>query len=225
VFSMKWEWINRDFLAGNLKAALAEPLLFYQIPRNYNQDYLKELITPFLINTASWFFHVGLAQDADFQNQFITLIPETDDLTQLEWQYKLLISPEENAHKLGVVIRGKADLRLETKAKRFIIDFKTGEADTLQLLFYMWFYYLIEQPELKNRVRAAIYKLMDKKLEWLDYKPKTDPSDLIRKLSSALDDIVRNGFAPASTAKQRKYLISVTRADLMRGAALEEDSE
>jgi len=225
VFSMKWEWINRDFLAGNLKAALAEPLLFYQIPRNYNQDYLNELITPFLIKTASWFFHVGLAQDADFQNQFITLIPETDDLTQLEWQYKLLIGPDQNAHKLGVAIRGKADLRLETKAKRFIIDFKTGEADILQLLFYMWFYYLIEQPELKNRVRAAFYKLMDKKLDWLDYKPKTDPSDLIRKLSSALDDIVRNGFAPASTAKQRKYLISVTRADLMRGAALDEDSE
>lgn len=225
ILSMKWEWINKKFLANNLKAALADPLLLYQIPGNYNRDYLNELMTPFLEETASWFFHVGLAQEDDLKKQFITLIPETDDMTDLERRYKLLIKPEENAHKLGIAIRGRADLRLETKTKRFIIDFKTGESDTLQLLFYMWFYYLIEQPGQRSNIRAAFYKLMDKQLEWLDYKAKPDPSLLVKKLNEALDNMVKNGFVPAATASQRKYYADITRADLMRGLPPEEETE
>jgi len=225
VLSMKWEWISREFLSNNLKAALADPLLYFQIPRNYNQEYLKELLTPFLIETASWFFRVGLAKTEDFQNEFITIIPETDSLTDYERRYKLLIKSEDNQHEIAIAIRGRADLRLETKSKRFIIDFKTGESDALQLMFYMWFYYLIEQPELSPVIRAAIYKLMDKQLEWLDYKAKPDPSKLIAKINDALDSMVQTGYAPAATVSQRRYYIDITRADLLRGISTEKETE
>jgi hypothetical protein len=225
VLSMKWEWINRDFLSNNLKAALADPMLYYQIPKNYNREYLLEMLTPFLVDTAGWFFHVGLAKDEDFDHQFITLIPETDTMTELERHYKLLIKPEENMQQLGIAIRGRADLRLETKTKRFIIDFKTGVSDTMQLLFYMWFYYLIEQPETAGNVRAAFYKLMDKQLQWIEHTGKSDPHALVKKLLESIEGIVKNGFSPAVDSTRRKYFIDITRADLQHNLLLDEETE
>lgn len=225
ILSMKWEWINREFLQNNLKTALNEPLLFYQIPRNYNWEYLKELLTPFLINTASWFFHVELAQDEDLQDKFIKLIPETDSLTDKERKYKTLIGKDENEQGITFGIRGKADLRLETDEKCFIIDFKTGDSDKLQLLFYMWTYYLIEQPELSQNIRAGIYKLMDKELNWLDDRKTADPALLKERILQSLDKLVCDGFAPATDAKQRRYLIDISRADLIKGLSFEEEEE
>jgi hypothetical protein len=223
--AMKWEWINNEFLTNNLKAALSDPILLYQIPRNYNWDYLKELMNPFLIETASWFFHVGLAKDEDFNNKFIRLIPETESMTKSEKQYKTLIHPQDNNHSLSVAIRGRADLRLETDEKCFIIDFKTGDSDALQLLFYMWSYYLIEHPELEDNIRCAIYKLMDKKLLWQDYKSKSDPAILVTKLLESIDKLVTDGYGPALDASSRRYFIDVTRADLLKSLSVEEEAE
>ncbi len=222
VLSMKWEWINSDFLTANLKHALSTPILFYQIPKNYNWDYLKELLSPFLVDTARWFFQVGLAKDDDIKSEIITLIPENERMTDKEKQFKLLIKPEETAHAVSISIRGRADLRLETKAKRFIIDFKTGDSDKLQLLFYMWSYYLIDQPELESDVRAAIYKLLDKQLKWLDYDTKWVPSLLREKLTEALDAIVADGYTPATDAKTGRYYIDITRADLVQKLSTDE---
>jgi hypothetical protein len=223
ILSMKWEWINREFLNNNLKSALADPLLFYQIPKNYNREYLLELLSPFLVDTAGWFFHVGLARDEDFDNQFIKLIPETDSMTETERQYKLLVKPEETLQQLGIAIRGRADLRLETKAKSFIIDFKTGDSDMLQLQFYMWLYYLIEQPSGAGNVRAAFYKLMDKQLQWIEHTSKADPGILIKKLLESLERNVQNGFGPATDSTNRRYYIDITRADLQHNLLLDEE--
>jgi hypothetical protein len=221
--SMQWDWINREFLTNNLQHALAAPILFYQIPKNYNWEYIKELLSPFLIDTASWFFRVGLAKDNDFMGEFITIIPETERMTEAEKQFKLLIKPVETEHNIGIAIRGRADLRLETKAKRFIIDFKTGDSDKLQLLFYTWAYYLIEQPELDGDVRSGIYKLMDKQLNWLDNETKYKPAYLVETLLDSLSQIIEKGFAPATDAKNRRYFIDITRADLSHKLAVEEE--
>lgn len=225
VLSMQWEWINREFLSSNLKSALAQPLLYFQIPKNYNWEYLKALLSPFLVDTASWFFQVGLAKDEDLKNHRITLIPETDNSSEYEQHYKLLIHPEENEFGLGIAIRGRADLRLETADKRFIIDFKTGSSNNMQLLFYQWFYYLIEQPELKDDLRTAFYKLMDKQLQWLEKTTKSTPDKLTEKLVTSLDTIVQNGYAPATDSQNRKYSIDITRADLLRNLPFTEEEE
>jgi len=220
--SMKWEWINKDWLTANLAHALAAPILFYQMPKNYNWEYVRELLSPFLVETARWFFQTGLAKDEEFQTDFITIIPETDSMTDVERQYKLLIKKEDTEQNIGIAIRGRADLRLETKEKRFIIDFKTGEADKLQLLFYVWSYYLIEQPELAAKVRSAIYKLMEKQLTWLDYEAKWTPAILPRTLKEALESIISDGYNPATDAKNKRYYLDITRADVLQKLALEE---
>lgn len=225
ILSMKWEWINKEFLTNNLKSALNEPLLFYQIPKNYNWEYLRELMSPFLIDTASWFFHVGLAKEEDLQSEIIKLIPETDTMTKAERQYKPLIQPEENEHQIGIGIRGRADLRLETTNKRFIIDFKTGDFDWLQIVFYMWSYYLIDNPEMVDSVRGAFYKLMDKQMNWFDHKAKPDPYMLKAKLIESLSQIGRTGYAPATDTKHRRYYIDITRADLMHNMTIDEEEE
>jgi hypothetical protein len=215
LLSMKWEWINRDFLKANLGHALLAPVLAYQIPQNYNWEYLRELLSPFLIETAHWFFHNGIGKDPDFQDEFIRLIPESEGMTMQERAHKVLLKADTNSPGLEVVIRGIADLRLETSSQRFIIDFKTGNADKLQLLFYMWFYYLIDQPELEGSIRSAFYKLMDKDIFWLDYEPKITPSKLKDAILASLENIAQFGFAPAAEASFKRYLIDVSRADLL----------
>lgn len=226
MLAMKWDWINTDFLQANLNSALAAPILTYQIPQNYNWEYLREVLSPYLIDTAYWFFHSGLGKDPDFQNQFLTLIPETEGMTVQEYAHKLLLPADSNSLGLAVMIRGVADLRLETSSKRFIIDFKTGNADKLQLLFYMWFYYLIEQPELEPDIRSAFYKLMDKDMDWLEFDPKVTPVTLKDTIQSALENIAVSGFAPATETNVKNYHGDISRVDLMsRISAEEEETE
>ncbi len=225
VLSMKWEWISREFLANNLKSALAQPLLFYQIPKNYNWEYLKALLSPFLVDTASWFFQVGLARDGDLISQRIRLIPETETSSQAEREYKLLIPPGQTESGISLAIRGRADLRLETKTRRFIIDFKTGGADKMQLLFYKLFYYLIEQPELEGSLRSAFYMLMDKQLQWLEQTTRAVPEDLVRKLEASLLSLADKGYAPATDSRNRRFFTDITRADLLRNLPLAEEEQ
>jgi hypothetical protein len=244
ILSMKWEWINHQFLRENLSSTLTHPLLTYQLPQNYNADYLTAFLSPFLIETAYWFFRTELAGDVDFTGEIITLIPETGDMTDLESQYKILPLPplvenvlpdssgnlppvqnDKSCSMFQIKIRGIADLRLETPPKRFIIDFKTGDSDLLQLLFYMWFYYLIDQPDLAGKVRAGIYKLMDKQLHWLDYKQIQNPEKLPQAILQALIDISSEGYKPAADAKQKRYFASVSRSDLIPKMPTEEEEE
>jgi ATP-dependent exoDNAse (exonuclease V) beta subunit len=44
------------------------------------------------------------------------------------------------------MIKGIADLRLETPDKYHIIDFKTGNHDARQMVFYELYYYLLDEP-------------------------------------------------------------------------------
>jgi hypothetical protein len=225
ILSMKWEWINKDFLRTNLEHALAKPLLAYQLPANYNRQYLSELLSPFLIDTAAWFFHIGLGREPDFAEQIITLIPESEDSSQAERQYKVLLSPEETGNGFCVCIRGRADLRLETQQKRFIIDFKTGGYDELQLLFYKWFYYLIEHPELDNMVRTAFYKLLDKDMDWLELKRAYSKDKLKPALLDSLNNIILKGFEPDYKGTNPWDAIDITRVDLLGNINLSEEQE
>lgn len=223
--SMKWEWFSNEFLTNNLNSALADALFFYQLPKNYNWKYIQTMISPFLVNQASWFFHVGLAQDEDLKLQHIKIVPEDEEMTDYESRYKILVKPEDNEFGFSIAIRGKADLRLETKSKYLIIDFKTGGSDKLQLMFYAWFYYLIDNPHLLTDIKTAFYLLMQKKLDWHDHTVKGFPEKLVSELHESIANMLSSGFSPATKASNRKYLMDITRADLMRGVALEEDSE
>jgi hypothetical protein len=225
VLSMKWEWINNDFLTRNLEHTLAKPLLAYQLPANYNRHYLSELMSPFLIDTAAWFFHVGLAREQDFAESITVLIPESEDSTLAEQQYKVLLSPEDTGLGIGISIRGRADLRLETQQKRFIIDFKTGGYDELQLLFYKWFYYLIEQPELEDKVRTAVYRLLDKDMDWLELKRAYSKDKLKPALLDSMKGITLQGYEPDCKGTNQWDAVDITRVDLLGNITYDEEQE
>src|SRR4030067_2246160 len=93
------------------------------------------------------------------------VFPEKEYARTEEKIWKKLISAGENDLCLDVYIRGRADLRLEMlkEKKYYIFDYKTGKSEKEQLLFYELFYYILEQPELAERIVSYFYHVLEKR--------------------------------------------------------------
>ncbi|MCX8010529.1 MAG: hypothetical protein N3A61_05205, partial [Ignavibacteria bacterium] len=191
--SMKWEWINNVFLENNLKSTLNKRIFEYQLPKNHNQIYFEKLLFPFLIKTASYFFHFCLEKETFLKKDFITIIPEEQYHKNRKLIYKKLISAEETKSKLSLYILGRADLRLETEKRKYIFDFKTGTGDAKQLWFYAFYYYLIDNPEMIDILNCAFYHILDFELDWKirEFQRK---ETLKQKLVDLLSELPQKGF-------------------------------
>jgi hypothetical protein len=225
LLSMRWEWLNNSFLQTNLEHTMQTPSLSYQMPANYNKEFLALLLTPFLTDMAGRFFRVELGAKLDSALEYITIIPEAENSSEYEQKYRQLLSPEESGNGFSVNIKGRADLRLETDQSRFIIDFKTGDFDELQLVFYMWFYYLIDHPELQNSVRLFVYRLLEKSLTEIGKTGRTDPQKLKSRLIDALNLILSDGFTPPHKISSYDRSLGISRADLLKNMSPGEDGE
>ncbi len=196
---------DKDYLHRSLISILENPVYRLKLPQNYNWDFLRDIISGCIVDTMYWFFDSWLEERAG-DNGF-TLIPESDKSKKLA--YKPLLEHGDNT----ILIKGIADLRLETPDKYHIIDFKTGNSDKSQLVFYELYYYLIEKPELADKMQSTICNILERYAETTgsdDKKRQKLKQDLI----DALDTIKQEGFGLPSKVSDRKRHMKLTRADL-----------
>ncbi len=219
------ELVSSAFLGNCLAQVLADELLHYKIPRNYNRQYLMEVMRPYLIQSADWFFNQILGRESNLQQTQITIIPErTDESAKDEKRYKLLVPPSEQTGMYSISIRGRADLRLQTRDTNYIIDFKTGNYNKMQLIFYQLYYYLLEQKDLSSEIRCGFYKLMEKQMDWLRLTKNYSPDSFVQKLDSALKTVLNEGFVPGKAGYELSRYADVIRLDLY-GKVNDEEEE
>lgn len=88
-------------------------------------------------------------------------------------------------------IKGKADLRIETSTNNYIIDYKTGHADSKQLDFYHILYY-----NEKDNVVKWFYKFFDENL-----KEETSINVFEEEIKASMNELVNLTYYPRTENK------------------------
>lgn len=196
---------DRDYLQSSLIRILENPVYRLKLPQNYNWDFLRDIISGCIVDTMYWFFDSWL-QERVGKNGF-TLLPESERAQEL--RYKPYLQHGDNS----IMIKGIADLRLETPDKYHIIDFKTGNHDARQMVFYELYYYLLDEPLLADKMQSTICRILDRDAETIKTEDKMRQK-LSQALVDTLDTIKLDGFGlPASTTDRLRHK-QLSRADL-----------
>ncbi len=187
----------------------------YYIPHNYSYNFLDKILKTALVEGMLYFFTIVMHFKLNLSEKQIDLIPEVGFANGNKQNYKTFIVEDENEYKLGLAVRGDADLRIENKEdeNKFVIDFKTGGFYMDQLALYQYIYYW-DDIDMGKEVKAGIYQIL--KQEWEPQKKtaKETISKLKLKVIQVLDEIAIDGFSlPTSLTKSDKFS-QITRADL-----------
>jgi len=204
---------DANSLEKQLKELIASPRMRYQIPKNYNADFLGEIISRRLSDSIREFYDSWLKQK--LENRSFELIPEEEEMQPEEQGYKSLGEVEHQGKTYRLAIRGRADLRIELENSAFIVDFKTGNHDSRQLTIYEWFYYLINELLPENNVSSVFWNILDSKAT-----EGTKPGDRHKVKAQILESLaacLQSGFGMEGKVTDRTRLQSVTRADLYTG--------
>jgi len=203
---------DRDYLEKELQKLIASSRFRYQIPKNYNADFLSEIIAQALSESLYRFYHDWVQKYLDRRS--FTLLPEAEVMSEAEKGYKQLSSVYLDGAEYSLFIRGKADLRIETEEQAFIVDFKTGNHDSRQLALYEWFYYLLDEVYPGNDVASLFWNILD-----ADKKPELSKPERRQQLKedilTSFLAMLANGYTPGVKTIDRSRLQNITRADLM----------
>jgi len=203
---------DRDYLEKELQKLIASSRFRYQIPKNYNADFLSEIIAQALSESLYRFYHDWVQKYLDRRS--FTLLPEAEVMSEAEKGYKQLSSVYLDGAEYSLFIRGKADLRIETEEQAFIVDFKTGNHDSRQLALYEWFYYLLDEVFPENAVASLFWNILD-----ADKKPELSKPERRQQLKedilTSFLAMLANGYTPGVKTIDRSRLQNITRADLM----------
>jgi len=219
------ELIAKTELEDILNKTLRQQLWNYQLPANYNKEFFAQIVTPFLIKTAWMFFHDEFKIIFKNTDQKITIIPEEESSTPMEQQNKLLMTSAAKGNEYQILIHGRADLRAETATDKYIIDFKTGGLDKLQLIFYAWFYYLIEHPEEEKIIHPSFYNLLTAVSKKIIFNDKQTAKELKDKIADALQTLAEQGYTPPSVSKSYDCSLNISRADLVKNFSYADEDE
>ncbi|NLP10068.1 hypothetical protein GX408_06695 [bacterium] len=196
----------------------------YKIPQNHSLIYFNEIYRPILISGIRSFFnfldtrlHLPMNQTKIFPEGEFSSSTEKEGVTLTTWQ--------EEDGEWRIKIKGRADLRLETSdpPRRYIFDYKTGNINREQLLFYELLYYLLLHPELEDQVASYGYHLADQTAkEFIQlYQRRGAPVsrrqvrlEFIARLQAHLSDILTKGFMVGSTTPSQPDWHPVIRTDL-----------
>nr|MDK2850384.1 hypothetical protein [Candidatus Cloacimonadota bacterium] len=203
---------DHSTLTHKLQEIINRPEYNYKIPKNHNAKYLKTIISPRLADSLQEFYKRFLSwylKDSEF-----TLIPEEEYMTYKEEHYQILTIVKHDNVEYTVKIRGKADLRIETPSIRIIVDFKTGRATEDQLIFYEYFYYLISDMQLKERLRSYIWQILDMSIDPCSKKVPASRDGYPQKIANALQSCLENGYMIAQKSQGKLTLQSISRSDL-----------
>ncbi|MCK9310450.1 MAG: PD-(D/E)XK nuclease family protein [Candidatus Cloacimonetes bacterium] len=202
---------NTDFLQQGLISLLSSKAFRYQIPKNYNADFLTEIISVRLAESLNLFYEIWVKEHLDKRS--FTLIPEGEKMTDAERAHKTLGKVLHDGREYKVALNGKADLRIETDNEAMIIDFKTGNRDYRQLIIYEWCYYLLEQVLPEDKVSSMFWNILDTK-ESKDAITPDKRDKLKEDILDALLNCLTNGYTQSAKSTDRQRLVSITRADL-----------
>jgi hypothetical protein len=203
---------DEDRLRLTLQQIIQSRDFYYKIPKNYNQDFLEAIISECLADSLREFYRRFLRHHLA-QTSF-TLIPEQRTMSREEQDYKELCRVKQDSQQYQVLIRGRADLRIETPDALYIVDFKTGSAHEEQLIFYEWFYYLIQDPSLQAKLHSYFWQILDMRID-----SKHRVSDQKREryffaISESLSRCLQEGFHIAQKSKYKGILKEITRSDI-----------
>ncbi|HNQ43143.1 MAG TPA: PD-(D/E)XK nuclease family protein, partial [Candidatus Cloacimonadota bacterium] len=202
---------DTPFLRKSLEDTLASPAFNCKIPKNYNAEFLSSIISACLVDTLGAFYSGFILKR--LKGQRFRLIPEEKRSTIEELTPKQLTTAERDGATYRLSIKGRADLRIETEKHKLIIDFKTGGASVEQLIFYEWFYYLIDAPDSADELESLFWLIFDKTRgkEFTDSKKRAKYYDVIH---NSLIQCLEKGYQQGIRAEDRKWLKEITRADL-----------
>lgn len=201
-----------DRLRITLQQIIQSQDFYYKIPKNYNQDFLLAIISECLADSLQQFYSRFFLHRLG-RGSF-TLIPESRFMSKIEQQYKELCRVSHQERIYRVMIRGKADLRIEAPAQKIILDFKTGSAHANQLIFYEYFYYLIENPDLEDELSSYFWQILDMRIDYQNRVTTKKREQYISDISQSLQDCLELGYGIARKAEHRGILQEITRSDL-----------
>ncbi|MEA2095938.1 MAG: PD-(D/E)XK nuclease family protein [Candidatus Cloacimonadota bacterium] len=178
----------------------------YISPHNYSENYFRNIFIPILKDGIANFFY-RLHNDLKFTDEHITVFPETGKTEQKKF-FKL--------DDIEISLRGRADLRIHSaKDIPHIFDYKTGSMNAgkikrynEQLQFYEFISYLIDSPEIEQKIQSHLFFVEQKIMTEL-----TKRIDLKDTIQEVLQNIIESGFALADK-KDTYEDIEITRRDL-----------
>jgi hypothetical protein len=210
--SLKAAFTDDERLRVVLQSIAHSREFFYKIPRNYNEVFLNRIISDCLAASLKEFYYRFL--EPYLQQSEFELIPEgarPDD----ERNYRQLCKVLFNQQEYPVKIKGRADLRINTPHTRYIIDFKTGSASVNQLIFYEWFYELIEHPERAKQMQSHFWMILDMQINRSEVVKDAKRASFAEDVAGNLQSCFADGYAIGRRSADRHMLKTISRSDLL----------
>lgn len=201
-----------DRLRITLQQIIQSRDFYYKIPKNYNQDFLLAIISECLADSLQQFYSRFFLYR--LRRGSFTLIPERRFMSNIEQEYKELCRLAHEEQIFKVMIRGKADLRIETPTGKMILDFKTGAAHVNQLIFYEYFYYLIEDPGMETELSSYFWQILNMRIDSEHTVTQGKREQYISDISQSLQECITEGYGLAQKAAHKGILQEITRSDL-----------
>ncbi|MBW6514602.1 MAG: PD-(D/E)XK nuclease family protein [Candidatus Syntrophosphaera sp.] len=197
-------------LSKEISQLISSTLYLYKLPQNYNHEFLVSVISQCLVRSVRQFYREFLVPR--LRGTSFELQPEEGRMTDFESQHKLLVSHILDEIEYHLKIRGIADLRVKCPAKNLIVDFKTGSHEVGQLLFYEWFYYLLNEDYAGRELDSTFWMILEQKnLERTDQAKRDKWRERMRQ---NLEDCLIRGYGQGKNSTHRKTMRNITRADL-----------
>ncbi len=203
---------DTDFLSQKLQSVISSVNYRYKLPHNYNQEFLTEVIAACLVESVRRFHQEFLA--STLRDEAWLVLPEPERRDWNDEDYKTLCSQSHSGTEYCLKIRGQADLRLESPTRCVIVDFKTGGHEDDQLLFYEWYYYLLNDSLDDRELRSIFWMILRHEIEG-----ETNPNKREKwrtRMRELLANCLTQGYPQAPKVANRRELTGITRADLYR---------
>lgn len=209
---------DQELVRAAAAKTISRPKYYYSLLHDHTLVYFENILLQVLLEGIGGFFQ--------FLQQFVIgpsqpeILPEQERSSRTERQYKTLLPASDNALHIPVQIRGRADLRIVFPGDKYLIfDYKTGSFAKEQLVIYEMFYYLLENPELIDRVESWFYQIIKNESAALSkwYK-KTGKQQLITAFKAEIRDslsrLVSIGYHLPDQKSKMNDLPEITRKDL-----------
>ena len=203
---------NSEALKEELIRSLQHEALDFMMPQNYNREFLFEVIADCLVDSVQQFYLRWL--EPNLRNEAFELLPEDVDFRP----EKIELTHLGEDFRFSVMLSGRADLRILSPGKDYIVDFKTGSADVDQLIFYEHYYYNFykySDPFEDDEIHSLFWMVLEGKAEregakidrWRDWR---------HQIGDTLSDCIRSGYHTGESQADKKKSQTITRADLQK---------
>lgn len=210
VSELKSMFTDEDFLKTKLLELIDSPEFRYKIPKNYNSDFLKEIISDRLVLSLQEFYHEFMIKS--LKSQSFTMIPENSDIPGGKNLIKFLPPPDDYEEEYLPKLNGRADLRIDAQDSYYIIDFKTGGSDYRQLAFYEWLY---EGYFDTKTVVSSFWRILDMERDRDQSINDNKKNRFYEQIFESLSRCLSFGYEVPERGAGRDMLQTITRSDLI----------